>query len=72
VELKAQLKRDSTNSGNPPSSDGLKKKPAFPRLKAGGRSGKTGHRGNTLKMVEEPDHVELHDPKGLLKNKVFI
>jgi transposase len=63
AELEAQLKTDSTNSGNPPSSDGLKKKPAFPRLRGGRRGGKLGHKVNTLKMVEEPDHVELHDPK---------
>jgi transposase len=63
AELEAQLKTNSTNSGKPPSSDGLKKKPAFPRLKGGRRGGKPGHKGNTLKMVEKPDRVELHDPK---------
>jgi len=55
VELEAQLKTNSSNSSKPPSSDGLKKKPAFPRKKGGRRGGKPGHKGNTLKMVEEPD-----------------
>lgn len=63
AELEAQLKTDSTNSGKPPSSDGLKKKPAFPRIKGGRRGGKPGHKGNTLKMAEKPDHVERHDSK---------
>lgn len=62
-ELEAQLKTDSTNSGKPPSSDGLKKKPAFPRNKGGHRGGKPGHKGNTLKLVEKPDRTELHMPE---------
>lgn len=63
AELEARLKMDSTNSGKPPSSDGLKKKPAFPRKKGGRRGGKPGHKGNTLKMVAEPDGESLHCPE---------
>jgi transposase len=63
AELEARLNLDSTNSGKPPSSDGLKKKPAFPRKKGGRRGGKPGHKGNTLKMVAQPDHESLHSPK---------
>ena len=33
VELKAQINTNSHNSNKPPSSDGYKKKPAFPRKK---------------------------------------
>ena len=62
-ELEARLHLDSTNSGKPPSSDGLKKKPAFPRNKGGRRGGKPGHKGNTLKMVAQPDHESLHFPE---------
>ena len=63
AELEAQLKLNSTNSSKPPSSDGLKKKPAFPRKKGGIRGGKPGHKGNTLKMVVQPDHERLHSPE---------
>jgi len=62
-ELEARLNLNSTNSGKPPSSDGLKKKPAFPRKKGGRRGGKPGHKGNTLKMVAQPDHKRLHSPE---------
>lgn len=63
AELEAQLKMTSLNSSKPPSSDGLKKKPAFPRKKGGRRGGKPGHKGNTLKMVAQPDHDSLHSPE---------
>lgn len=63
ADLEARLNLDSTNSGKPPSSDGLKKKPAFPRKKGGRRGGKPGHKGNTLKMVSQPDHEHLHSPE---------
>ena len=63
AELEAQLKLDSTTSGKPPSSDGLKKKPAFPRLKGGRRGGKPGHPGNTLKLADQVDYERLHEPE---------
>lgn len=61
--LSASIRQDSTTSSRPPSSDGLKKKPAFPRKKGGRRGGKLGHKGNTLKMVALPDHESLHSPE---------
>jgi len=53
--------KNSGNSGKPPSSDGLRKKPVNLREKGKRRSGgQPGHEGNTLEMVAEPDHIERH------------
>ncbi len=38
-EMERRLEQDSHNSHKPPSSDGLRKKPAFPRSKGGKRGG---------------------------------
>jgi len=57
-ELKARLGKNSGNSGKPPSSDGLAKKPAFPRPRGGRPGGKPGHQGGTLEQVAAPDRVE--------------
>lgn len=58
--LKAALAQDSRNSHRPPSSDGLRKKPAFPRKKGGKRGGKQGHKGKTLDFVTTPDYQLRH------------
>ncbi|MEQ8704377.1 MAG: DUF6444 domain-containing protein, partial [Phaeodactylibacter sp.] len=39
--LEAQLKANSRTSSRPPSSDGLKKAPAFPRKKGGKKGGQS-------------------------------
>ncbi len=57
AELKARLGLDSHNSSKPPSTDGLRKKPAFPRGKNGKKGGQVNHAGKTLDAVKDPDKI---------------
>ncbi len=55
--------RNSSNSGKPPSSDGLSKPvPQEFAQSASGRkpAGQPGHLGHTLQRVKTPDHTEVH------------
>ena len=66
-ELRARLNQNSGNSSRPPSSDvikpqrqrstGLAKKPKS-------KGGQKGHKGGTLKMVEQADEVKQLRPDG--------
>jgi transposase len=66
AELERQLGLNSGNSGKPPSSDGLKKKPARVgslRERSGKKpGGQKGHPGRTLRRTEAPDATVDHFP----------
>ncbi len=65
ADLRRQLAKNSGNSGKPPSSDGLKKKPPAPRSLRGKSEkksgGQVGHQGDTLRQTPAPDFVERHE-----------
>ncbi len=73
AKLERRLGLNSTNSGKPPSSDGLNKPPADKdkrrrtgslREKSGRKSGgQKGHKGETLRQVAEPDTTADHFPE---------
>ena len=66
AELERQLGLNSSNSGKPPSSDGLKKPPrvASLRERSGNKpGGQKGHEGETLRQVAEPDKIIDHYPQ---------
>jgi transposase len=65
AELERRLGLNSSNSGKPPSSDGLKKPARVSSLRE--RSGKKpggqkGHKGETLRQVTDPSEVVNHYP----------
>jgi transposase len=70
AELERRLGLNSSNSGKPPSSDGLKKPPRTKSLReSSGKKpgGQKGHRGETLRRVENPDVIIDHYPEGCAK-----
>lgn len=65
-ELERRLGLNSSNSGKPPSSDGLKKPARVSSLReASGKKtgGQTGHPGETLRRTETPDATIDHYPQ---------
>lgn len=62
-KLADQVAKTSKNSSKPPSSDGLKKPKTRSLRKKGERAvgGQKGHKGNTLRMVSEPEHDVRHE-----------
>jgi transposase len=66
AELERRLGLDSSNSGKPPSSDGLTKPPRVSSLRepSGRKSGgQKGHPGTTLRRTETPDATVEHYPE---------
>jgi transposase len=63
AELEARLQADSHNSHKPPSSDGIRKRPALPTPRGRKKGGQPGHPGKTLKMVRHPDKTILCKPE---------
>jgi transposase len=69
--LVAELTKNSRNSSKPPSSD--KYGPNRPQRSAKGEAkrkpgGQPGHKGSTLEMRPDPDHVVEHGFKGCTSN----
>jgi transposase len=65
AELERQLGLNRSNSGKPPSSDGLRKPPRTTSLREpSGRKpgGQTGHPGGTLRQTEHPEAILDHLP----------
>ena len=62
-DLEARLAKNSSNSGKPPGSDGLKKKTKSLRNKSNKKPGaQQGHVGKGLAQVANPDLIIIHAP----------
>lgn len=63
-QLKARLGQNPRNSSVPPSSEGLRKKPAQPRQRGLRKPGKQpGSQGKHLAQTADPDEVVVHTPR---------
>lgn len=62
AKLKNQLGKNSTNSHKPSSTDYFFRKTVEIEPSDKVRGGQIGHIGNTLRMVENPDEIIIHEP----------
>ncbi|MFQ6895645.1 MAG: IS66 family transposase [Turicibacter sp.] len=62
-KLEKQSNQTSQNSSLPPSTDGFKKTKSLRQPSNKKTGGQVGHKGSTLKMVEDPDLVVTHHPQ---------
>lgn len=65
AELERRLGLNSSNSGKPPSSDGLRKPARVSSLRSAStkkRGGQKGHEGETLRQSADPDAIVDHFP----------
>ena len=62
-ELEARLAQNSSNSHQPPASDGLSKpNPKSLRTRSGrAPGGQPDHPGQTLQQITHPDHIQIHE-----------
>lgn len=58
--LEIQLNKNSRNSSKPPSTDTKKNRRSLRKKSDKPVGGQKGHKGNTLIMVDNPDHVVIH------------
>ena len=65
AELRSRLGLNSENSSKPPSSDGLTKKPAIPKLKNSNNGGQKGHKGHERHLYESSvcEEIYVHQPE---------
>lgn len=61
TELEARLNRNSRNSNQPPSSDGLKKPPRQSSRSKRNQGGQKGRSGQTLRFSDDPDQIIRHE-----------
>src|SRR5215469_9530542 len=62
--LRERLAKDSHNSSQPPSSDGVARKTKSLRKKSGRKpGGQPGHRWQQVRLVQTPDTVVMHRPE---------
>jgi transposase len=73
AELKARLNQNSQNSSRPPSGDGYRKAAKITKTKSSKpHGGQRGHKGNTLRQVDNPDQTVSCCPSQCVCGHTFI